>query len=170
MRKKWPECQDCGGKRCNPVGLVRWPEDDDPYIGINCLRDRFKKLQTRLADIERALNGGGCTLSGPGRGDCEHEIGLPGKSIPGQHDGEDDTVDVYGKPNEWCWSCWKSYRISMLEQKIERIRNYLDAFRKWADEDQVMVVDENNMVKSSPEFKKKQSETLIAIHKEVYEE
>lgn len=60
----------------------------------------------------------GCTLSKSGRGDCENYIGLPGESIPGQHDGDDDTVDAYGKPNGWCWSCWKSYRIKELENEL----------------------------------------------------
>lgn len=66
-------------------------------------------------------SGGGCTLAGPGRGDCEHFIGLPGLSEPGQHDGDDDTVDAYGKPNGWCWSCWKSYRIAKLEDRVREL-------------------------------------------------
>ena len=53
----------------------------------------------------------GCKLSGPGRGDCENFVGLPGKSIPGQHDGPDDTVDVYGIPNGWCDYCWQPYSV-----------------------------------------------------------
>ena len=51
---------------------------------------------------------GQCAYTGPGRGDCESYIGLPGRHIPDQHDG-DDTVDVYGKPNGWCWHCWLMY-------------------------------------------------------------
>lgn len=62
----------------------------------------------------------GCAFAGPGRGDCFNFLGLPGKSIPNQHDGPDDTVDVYGKPNGWCWSCWKAEQITRLEK-----RNYL---------------------------------------------
>lgn len=60
----------------------------------------------------------GCTLAKTGRGDCENFVGLPGESIPNQHDGDNDTVDVYGKPNGWCWSCWKSYRIKELEAEL----------------------------------------------------
>ena len=76
--------------------------------------DALAAANKRIAELE-CNDGGGCTLSGPGRGDCEHAVGLPGKSIPGQHDGQDDTVDAYGKPNGWCWSCWKSKRIAELE-------------------------------------------------------
>ena len=64
------------------------------------------------------LENGGCTLAGSGRGDCDHFIGLPGKSIPGVHDGPDDTVDVYGKPNGWCWSCWKDHEIRELRKEV----------------------------------------------------
>lgn len=58
----------------------------------------------------------GCEFSGPKRGDCEHFIGLPGKSIPGQHDGDDDTVDVYGKPNGWCWRCWLRQQLAEAQR------------------------------------------------------
>lgn len=64
---------------------------------------------------------GGCTLAREARGDCEHFVGLPGKSIPGQHDGPDDTVDVYGKPNGWCWSCWKSHQIVALRKERDEL-------------------------------------------------
>jgi hypothetical protein len=59
----------------------------------------------------------GCEYSRAGRGDCEHYVGLPGRSIPGQHDGTDDTVDVYGRPNGWCWRCWLSFRNEQLRQE-----------------------------------------------------
>jgi len=60
---------------------------------------------------------GCCMFAGPGRGDCENSVGLPGESIPEQHDGDDDTVDVYGKPNGWCWACWNGKRIRELEAR-----------------------------------------------------
>lgn len=77
-------------------------------------RDRLK-MQVRELEEERDVlrqkaESGGCLYAGPGRGDCEHFIGLPGLAVSGQHDGPDDTVDAYGKPNGWCWSCWKSYQ------------------------------------------------------------
>lgn len=59
-----------------------------------------------------------CELTGPGRGDCAHFVGLPGKSIPGQHDGPDDTVDAWGKPNGWCWQCWTSHRLALAENAL----------------------------------------------------
>jgi hypothetical protein len=37
------------------------------------------------------------------------------------HDGPDDTVDVYGKPNGWCWSCWKSHQLRDLRAENERL-------------------------------------------------
>jgi len=57
-------------------------------------------------------SGGGCERLGPG-GDCERYIGLHGP---------DDTVDVYGKPNGWCWSCWKGYQLKRAAEEIERLR------------------------------------------------
>lgn len=57
----------------------------------------------------------GCLFSGTGRGDCKHFVGLPGKSIPGKHDGDDDTVDEYGRPNGWCEVCWRGRQIQALQ-------------------------------------------------------
>ncbi len=88
---------------------LRIAEDD------NCFK--LGMLDAAITEPQSDDNAG-CTFAGPGRGDCEHSIGLPGKSIPGQHDGEDDTVDVYGRPNGWCWSCWKSYKIQILESRL----------------------------------------------------
>jgi len=73
--------------------------------------------------VERLLDDGGCTFAGPGRGDCEHAVGLPGISIPGRHDGDDDTVDFAGKPNGWCWSCWRSKRIADLEAELGHLQS-----------------------------------------------
>ena len=63
----------------------------------------------------------GCTLAGPGRGDCEHFVGRPGESRPGMHDGPDDTVDHYGRPNGWCFYCWVSSKLLRAEAEIRRI-------------------------------------------------
>jgi len=84
----------------------------------DCIGKAVEKTIT-MQDITDEKDGGGCSLSGPGRGDCENEVGLPGEDIPGQHDGPDDTVDCYGKPNGWCWSCWKSHQIKDLEKALE---------------------------------------------------
>ena len=82
-------------------------------------------------------NGGGCTLTGPGRGDCLHFIGLPGRSIPGQHDGPDDTVDEYGKPNDWCWLCWKSNQYERLSDEFQKL---MDAHQELSREHDSLVL------------------------------
>ncbi len=69
------------------------------------------------------LEDGGCTLAGLGRGDCEHAIGLPGRSIPGVYDGFE-----YGKPKGWCWSCWKSNTIIEFRREVKAWREVADAF------------------------------------------
>ncbi len=98
---------------------------------INAMGSHIEKLTAQIPDRatlgevlsyeqQRAkLNGlDNCTLAGPGRGDCWNFVGLPGKSIPDHHDGPDDTVDEYGKPNGWCWSCWKSEQIERLRAQV----------------------------------------------------
>ena len=78
----------------------------------------IQQLRQQLA-TERGNVGITCTLSGPGRGDCEHFVGYPSPiHIPNQHDGPDDTVDVYGKPNGWCWTCWKSRQLSDCREQL----------------------------------------------------
>jgi len=74
--------------------------------------------QQLKAEVERLKGSDFCQLTKPGRGDCEHFIGLPGISIPGQHDGHDDTKDCYDKPNGWCWACWRSYENSRLRTLV----------------------------------------------------
>lgn len=48
---------------------------------------------------------GGCQFISHNRQDCERSIGL----------GADTQRDAYGKPEGWCWSCWKDYKIRVLE-------------------------------------------------------
>jgi hypothetical protein len=90
-------------------------------------KDKGQHQWHSVAEIEPVapVQGGGvdghCRYAGPGRGDCEHEIGLPGQSIPGQHDGPDDTVDAYGKPNGWCWHCWLMHQKYELEAKVNHL-------------------------------------------------
>lgn len=64
------------------------------------------------------VDDGHCSFAYSGRGDCSHAVGLPGESIPDQHDGPDDTVDHYGKPNGWCWQCWKSHQIEHQQMAV----------------------------------------------------
>lgn len=78
-------------------------------------REAWKK---EAEELKAKLEKPGCLYAGPGRGDCEHFVGLPGLMIEGQHDGP-PTEDYYGKPNGWCWYCWWSYRTHIAEQKIK---------------------------------------------------
>lgn len=66
--------------------------------------------------------GGGCSLAGPGRGDCEHFVGLPEKF-------DETTTDVYGKPNDWCWLCWLSTQLSAVREERDRLITLLDRIR-----------------------------------------
>lgn len=66
----------------------------------------------------------GCKLAGPGRGDCEHFIGL--------FDGQKN--DHYGIPEGWCDYCWASYRTRpdtcQSEQPAEQ-PDPREAFEAW---------------------------------------
>ena len=53
----------------------------------------------------------GCKLSGPGRGDCEHFVGLPDVL-------DETTTDEYGIPHGWCDYCWQSHRLSALREQL----------------------------------------------------
>lgn len=86
-------------------------------VGIDSIRrirpDAPGSLVGTLSSQDESIRG--CLLSKKGRGDCEHFIGLPGKSIPGKHDGPDDTFDEYDRPNGWCEVCWRGRQIQFLE-------------------------------------------------------
>jgi hypothetical protein len=88
--------------------------------------EKDKQIAALTARIKELEDGGSCSYAGPSRGDCEHFVGLPGKSIPNQHDGKDDTVDCYGKPNGWCWQCWKSYQHQQYENRIKELEEALE--------------------------------------------
>lgn len=66
-----------------------------------------------------AAAGGGCLHAGTGRGDCEHYVGLPGLEQDVPHDGP-RTQDIYGKPNGWCWPCWRGRQAGELEAEVEK--------------------------------------------------
>ena len=87
--------------------------DDSMLLGH--VWNEMQSAKGRVKTLERKALEGLCALAGPGRGDCEHAVGLPGKSMPGEHDGPDDTVDCYGKPNGWCQRCWDAHRIEKLK-------------------------------------------------------
>ena len=108
---------------CTYVGIETNPVGECPKCNFDELLpvDENKQAKDEMLEYQKCgskQTAGNCTLAGPGRGDCAHQIGLPGVSIPGQHDGSDDTVDAYGKPNGWCWQCWKSKQIAMLQEQI----------------------------------------------------
>jgi hypothetical protein len=106
-------CRDCISKEQLGADIPPWC--------IDCVREvELMRLRAFYSKVESG--GGGCVLAGPGRGDCENSVGLPGQSVPGQHDGDDDTVDACGKPNGWCWPCWKSRQIAQLQSEIEKLR------------------------------------------------
>jgi predicted nucleic acid-binding Zn-ribbon protein len=71
-------------------------------------------------------SGMGCALAGPGRGDCLHFCGVPAVL-------NEQTTDVYGKPNDWCWPCWKDWRLERAQSELaaERTRAE-DLFSKWS--------------------------------------
>jgi hypothetical protein len=75
-------------------------------------RDTWRK---EAETAQARLKSHGCSLAGPGRGDCEHFVGLPAIL-------DKTTTDVYGKPNEWCWHCWWSYRTHKAEAEAKAAR------------------------------------------------
>ena len=68
----------------------------------------------------------GCFHTGPGRGDCEHFIGMP-SVVDGT------TTDVYGKPHGWCWTCWRVYQLrrnaSAIRAAVAGVGAHFDALR-----------------------------------------
>lgn len=87
--------------------------------GRNVVFEELKHARRRVPmPIQFSPKVRGCLFSGIGRGNCEHAIGLPGKSVPGLHDGDDDTVDEYGRPNGWCEVCWRGRQIQFLEHAL----------------------------------------------------
>lgn len=75
-------------------------------------RDRAEATVGRLREPR-------CQLAGPGRGDCEHAVGLPGIEQEVDHDGP-RTQDCYGKPNGWCWWCWHAFKLEAAEARYTR--------------------------------------------------
>lgn len=75
-------------------------------------------LRQKVDGIEKTS---GCLLAGPGRGDCAHFLGLP------KTEEHPKDVDEYLKPHGWCWSCWKSEKISRLEKNLAMRENLAKA-------------------------------------------
>jgi len=109
-------CCECNWTNVN---LLNIGEQGDPRCVCHGCCKRIAEERDQLkAEVERLKGADFCQLTKPGRGDCEHFIGLPGISISGQHDGPDDTKDCYDKPNGWCWACWRSYENSRLRTLV----------------------------------------------------
>lgn len=79
----------------------------------------FDELMERVSVIEESRNlretkNGTCSY---GRGGCCVSFGMPGKS------GNDGLVCKLGnpidKPNKWCWSCWRQYKIERLTEALK---------------------------------------------------
>jgi len=52
-----------------------------------------------------------CRFAGPGRGDCQHFVGLPAVL-------DQTTTDEYGIPNGWCEYCWSSHQRDDLQRQL----------------------------------------------------
>lgn len=96
---------------------------------VGDISSAYSQVALLRHEVERLRHEGTCRYAGPGRGDCEHFVGLPGESIPGQHDGDDDTVDHYGKPNGWCWHCWHGHQRTMLERRLREVEENAEQLR-----------------------------------------
>lgn len=113
---------------CVPVPGSRLPQAEEAPIAV-CSAEDAAREQWRAVGAQREWSPPTCHFARPGRGDCENAVGLPGKSISGQHDGEDDTVDVYGKPNGWCWHCWLMHQREQLRGEVEQLKKENAALR-----------------------------------------
>ncbi len=71
-------------------------------------------MDSALTEIGRLLTRPNCLLSGAGRGDCRHAIGV------------NSDTDEYGKPKGWCWACWRKNQIDRLDAEVERLRTSLE--------------------------------------------
>jgi len=55
-----------------------------------------------------------CRFAGPGRGDCEHYVGIP------KEEKYPETVDEYGIPHGWCEYCWSVEKRNRLTALLEK--------------------------------------------------
>ncbi len=69
----------------------------------------------------------GCQYAGPGRGDCEHAVGVPdmhGMSIESRKGVKD--IDTFGKPIGWCWYCWLSYQLKERTEQLAKAEAHIE--------------------------------------------
>jgi hypothetical protein len=102
---------------------------DEGHIGEKLPYVPPTEVERLRAEVERLKHDGSCRYAGPGRGDCFNFVGLPGHSVPGQHDGDDDTVDHYGKPNGWCWHCWLMHQRDGLSRQLREAEDLAEQLR-----------------------------------------
>ena len=124
------ECPKCNWDELQPVRGISSTTIPSHISKEPLLLDAGKQAEQEVFEYQKCgckQTTGSCTLAGPGRGDCEHHTGLPGISIPDQHDGPNDTVDAHGKPNGWCWQCWKSKQIEMLQEQVAATNKVIDS-------------------------------------------
>ena len=99
--------------------------DCDPVTKLKTTSDWIHCSAVKLGrTVETMQATHGCLLSGPGRGDCWHALGLPGKR---EHP---ETIDHYGRPNGWCQVCWQSERIAVLEKEYKKLIKDYDQSEK----------------------------------------
>jgi len=68
-----------------------------------------------------------CRLSGPGRGDCEHFIGLPDKI-------DDSATDEYGIPFGWCEWCWLVFKFEELNKVYKNAKAVVQHWNEFGPE------------------------------------
>lgn len=83
-------------------------------LNYDCVAEAKKIIGQIVDGTERSgdignEDGKSCLFAGPGRGDCGHAVGLPGKV-----DYEGYENDQYGRPNGWCEVCWRAQQIAWL--------------------------------------------------------
>ena len=71
-----------------------------------------------------------CQYAGPGRGDCEHFIGVPSSlEYPAN-------VDEYGIPHGWCVACWRGHQLAeqcgLTEEWKQVAAKFADSYRELA--------------------------------------
>ena len=79
---------------------------------------RLKIYDSILNLFDRRVPKRWCRLAGPGRGDCEHYVGLPDTL-------DETTTDEYGIPHGWCDYCWLSHQLAEAHAAL-REAGYID--------------------------------------------
>lgn len=81
-----------------------------------------------------------CLLAGPGRGDCEHYIGLP------KYETYPETTDEYGVPHGWCIVCWHTAIIGRLHERLRVLGKTIQAERTQELKDAIVKLTHNGLL------------------------